>query len=184
MVRSHILRRFELYLAAVTALSFTAVAAMAMGRAATYLTLGVAFALLLALQIAIQWADRERQRRLRARAIHDIREMLQDRLVNQITALRVWATMSAPSSALSEVFESVDESIEEVIALIDGLSEEQLDTWQLRYAQSDIHRYRPAAQPGDEPDAEPPPPRMAAPRPQPNDEPAPPPLSPMGASFR
>jgi hypothetical protein len=100
-----------------------------------------AFAGMLSLQVAIQWADRERQRRLRAKAIHDIREMLQDRILNQLTSIKVWISMTSDAGPMQGLFDDVDTSIDEVADMVADLSEEQLDTWQLRYANSDAHHF-------------------------------------------
>lgn len=139
--RSHLLRRFELYLAGTTTVFLLVVVAMILNHAPAIYTGPVAFIGMLSLQIAIQWADRERQRRLRARAIHDIREMLQDRILNQLTSIKVWIAMTFGAGPLVGMFEDVDASIDEVANMVAELSEEQLDTWRLHYANSDAHQF-------------------------------------------
>ena len=139
--RSHLLRRFEIYLATGTAIFLIVVVSMFLSGVSLVYTGPVAFVGMLSLQITIQWADRERQRRLRAKAIHDIREMLQDRILNQLTSIKVWIAMTSQPDALNGLFEDVDASIDEVAGMVSDLSEEQLDTWQLRYANSDAHRF-------------------------------------------
>ncbi|WP_420456222.1 hypothetical protein [Rubrivirga sp.] len=138
---SHFVRRFELYLATATAALFTVIAWMVLAGVRPLYTGGTAWASLLALQIAIQWVDRERQRRLRAKAIHEIREMLTDRVLNQLSTLKVWAAMTSDSGQLAGIVSEVDATIDEVTEMVTGLSEEQLDTWQLRYANSDAHHF-------------------------------------------
>ncbi|MEM0964502.1 MAG: hypothetical protein AAGK21_18395, partial [Bacteroidota bacterium] len=64
---------------------------------------------------------------------------LQDKVINQLTAIKVWAMMSSEAGELSEIFEEMDETIDEVAVMIQSLSEEQLNTWHLRYANSDAH---------------------------------------------
>lgn len=137
----HVLLRFELYLAGTTLVLFGAVTALVLVGAPPMVTGGLACASLLTLQIAIQSVDRERQRRLRAKAIHDIREMLQDRVLNQLAAIKMCATSTAGDHDLAHIVDDVDRSIDEVAEMVAGLSEEQLDTWQLRYANSDAHRF-------------------------------------------
>ena len=140
-LRSHVLRRFELYLAAATTLLVGAVVGMVLEDVAAVRTGAVAVVGTLSLQVAIHWADRERQRRLRAKAIHDIREMLQDRVLNQLASIKVWLSMTSDSSALRDLFDDVDTSIDEVATMVSDLSEEQLDTWQLHYANSEAHLF-------------------------------------------
>ena len=138
---SHLLRRFELYLGGTTIVLFAVVAAMILADAEPLTVGAVSWISLLALQITIQVVDRERQRRLRAMAIHDIREMLTDRVLNPLAPVKVWAAMTSDSSELAGMVADVDASIDEVAAMVTSLSEEQLDTWQLRSAHSDAHRF-------------------------------------------
>ncbi|WP_412069433.1 hypothetical protein [Rubrivirga sp. IMCC43871] len=141
LVVHHVLLRFELYLAGATLVLFGAVTALVLVGAPPMLTGGLACASLLTLQIAIQSVDRERQRRLRAKAIHDIREMLQDRVLNQLAAIKMCALSTAGDPRLTAIVDDVDRTIDEVAEMVSGLSEEQLNTWQLRYANSDAHRF-------------------------------------------
>ena len=83
---------------------------------------------------SIQWADRERQRRLRAQAIAETREMLTDQVLNQLAALRMWMAEDPDPETLALVLRETDASIDRVADMITGLSEEQLDTWRLAYA--------------------------------------------------
>jgi len=138
---SHIVRRFELYLAGATVVLFSIVATMILRDVQPLYVVAFSWMSLLGLQIGIHGVDRERQRRLRALAIHDIREMLTDRVLNQLSTIKVWAAMTSGSSELHGVMADVDASIDEVTAMVTSLSEEQLDTWQLRYAISDAHRF-------------------------------------------
>ncbi len=142
---SHVLRRFELYLSAATLVLFVLIATMVLQDARPLFTGGLACVSLLSLQIAIQWADRERQRRLRLKAIHDIREMLTDRVLNPLATIKVWVSMTSDSPQLAGSVADLDASIDEVAEMVKTLSEEQLDTWQLRYANSDAHHFTPEA---------------------------------------
>ncbi len=140
-MRSHLLRRFEIYLALSTVVLLVVVMLMILNDVPALYSGPVTVIGMLSLQVAIQWADRQRQRRLRAKAIHDIREMLQDRVLNQLTSIKVWIAMTSEAEALNGMFDDVDASIDEVAAMVTDLSEEQLDTWQLRYANSDAHHF-------------------------------------------
>lgn len=137
---SHILRRFEFYLAGGTIALTVLIGGLVALERSTASTALIGFAGLFGLQVAIYWADRERQRRLRAKAIHDIREMLTDQVLNRLATLKVWAA-STETAELVDLVEDVDASIDEVAEMVTGLSQEQLDTWQLRYAHSDAHAF-------------------------------------------
>jgi hypothetical protein len=134
VIRAHLLKRFELYVllltvaftgVAVVLVWFEARAAVAVG--ATALGMGT-------IQWAIGWADRERQRRLRARAIAEIREMLADQVLNQLAAVKMWMAEAPDPETMDLVLREADESVDRVADMIAGLSEEQLDTWRLTYA--------------------------------------------------
>ena len=132
--RAHLLKRFELYVAAL-AVAFVA-GAVVLVRAEVETSLALLFAVvgLAPILAAIQWADRERQRRLRAQAIGEIREMLTDQVLNQLAAVRMWMAEDPDPATLALILAETDASIGHVADLIHGLSEEQLDTWRLTYA--------------------------------------------------
>ena len=132
--RTHVLRRFELYVAGMAVAFVAGCVALVQARApagAAILATVVGMAPILA---AIQWADRERQRRLRAQAIAEIREMLSDQVLNQLAAVRIWMTENPDPDTLALILSETDASISRVTDMINGLSEEQLDTWRLSYA--------------------------------------------------
>ena len=133
-LRAHLLKRFELYLAAM-ALAFVAMAlALVQAEASAGVAVLAAVVGLTPMLAAIQWADRERQRRLRARAIAEIREMLADQVLNQLAAVRMWMAQETDPETLALTLSETDASIDRVSEMINGLSEEQLDTWRLTYA--------------------------------------------------
>ena len=133
-LRAHLLKRFEIYVA-LMALAFLGLCGtliyVGADASASILSTVVGIAPILA---AIQWADRERQRRLRAQAIGEIREMLTDQVLNQLAAVRMWMAEDLNTESLALILTETDESIDRVTELINGLSEEQLDTWRLTYA--------------------------------------------------
>ena len=134
LIRAHLLKRFELYAGALTfafvgliVVLVRADVSAAVAILATTIGMG-------AILGAIQWADRERQRRLRARAILEIREMLADQVLNQLAAVKMWMAEPPDPEIVSVVTQETDEAIDRIAILINELSEEQLDTWRLAYA--------------------------------------------------
>ncbi|MDT7855844.1 hypothetical protein RQM47_04240 [Rubrivirga sp. S365] len=85
------------------------------------------------------WVVRRRQRLVRARSVHEIREMLADQVKNQLAVMRMWL----PEGEQAAV-DAINESIDEVAEMVDGLSEERLRAWQSTYANT-AHLARPAA---------------------------------------
>lgn len=133
-LKSHLLRRFELYVAVLT-LGFVGMSGALLTMRAPAVVVFAATTLGMALITGtIQWADRERQKRLRAQAIDEIREMLMDQVLNQLAAMRMWMAEGDDPEALEIMFHETSESIDRVATMINGLSEAQLDTWRLTYA--------------------------------------------------
>ena len=130
----HVLKRFEIYLALGGA-AFVAVVywlfevAMDTGLIVAVTVVGMA-----TIQGAIQWADRERSARLRQRQIHEIREMLRDQVLNQLSAVKVWLAEPPDPDSVEILFEELNDSVDGIATLIDQLSESQLNTWKLTYA--------------------------------------------------
>ncbi len=133
-LRAHLLKRFELYVA-LTALAFVGLA-VALVRAEVEASVAILSSVLGLAPIlaAIQWADRERQGHLRARAIGEIREMLTDQVLNQLAAVRMWMAEDLDPESLAAILGEADASLERATQMINGLSEQQLDTWRLTYA--------------------------------------------------
>ena len=92
-----------------------------------------------AIQAAVQWADRAREKSLRAHAIFEIREMLRDQVLNQLAAMKMWVSENPDPAMVEVLFAEVDEAIDELASLIDRLTEEQLNTWKLTYANAADH---------------------------------------------
>jgi len=65
------------------------------------------------------WAVRRQQRRVRAEAVHEIREMLTDEVKNQLA--------------------DVSRSVDAVGERMDGLTEEKLTAWKWTYANAAQH---------------------------------------------
>lgn len=134
MIRAHLLKRFEAYvllMASVFAAAIVALVWAEAGAAASVLTTSIGMATILG---AIQWADRERQRRLRTQAIAEIREMLTDQVLNQLAAVKMWMAEAPDPEAITLVLQETDESLDRVADMISSLSEERLNTWRLTYA--------------------------------------------------
>ena len=133
-LRAHLLKRFELYTAAMAVAFVALAAAVVLTEPPALVVFAVAAFGISAILSAIQWADRERQKRLRTQAIHEIREMLTDQVLNQLAAMKMWMAEDPDPEALGIIFEETDASIDRVAEMINGLSEEQLDTWRLTYS--------------------------------------------------
>ena len=137
--RRHLLRRLEYYVLGWT-LAFMVVALSMIWAEVTaavaFLTTVVGMGAVLG---TIQWADRVRERTLRARAIHEIREMLRDQVLNQLAAMKMWVADNPDPATVDALFREVDEAIDEVAGMIDRLTEEQLNTWKLTYANASNH---------------------------------------------
>jgi hypothetical protein len=92
-----------------------------------------------AIQLSIQWAVRERERRLRSQAVVEIREMLRDRVLNQLAVMRVRAAVEGQGPGLNDVLDDINDAVDQVHRMIDDLSEAELDTWRLTYANAVDH---------------------------------------------
>jgi hypothetical protein len=82
----------------------------------------------------IFWVVRGRQRRLRARSINEIREMLADVVKNDLAVIQ----MVLPEEKSFEV-EMIKERIEAIGAQVDHLSEEALTTWKQHYREAVVN---------------------------------------------
>lgn len=138
----HLIRRVEIYVVAMTA-AFVAMAGamslqdvpVAVAISSTAIALGLIHGL-------IAWANIQRERTLRSQVIVEVREMLRDQVLNQLAAMKMWVSEKPDPETMRLLFADVDESIDEVAALIDRLTEEQLDTWRLTYANASVHMER------------------------------------------
>ena len=135
----HILKRFELYLALGAAVFVGVVYWMFFIETETGITVAVTVIGMGLIQGAIQWADRERSTRLRKRQIHEIREMLRDQVLNQLSAVKLWIAEPPDPGSVEILFEELNASVDGIAQLIDQLSERQLDTWKLTYANAADH---------------------------------------------
>ena len=133
----HVVRHFEYYLVGASLTIMAVVSGLVLLGGSAGVTAGVTGVGVLSLQAAIQAVDRHRQRHLRARALYEIREMLRDRVLNELAALKVMSDEF--DLGIDHRFEELNGTIDEVAELINELSEEQLDTWKLTYARSARH---------------------------------------------
>lgn len=141
----HLLKRFELYLAVGAAVFVGVVYVLFSRNADTGITVAATVIGMGLIQAAIQWADRERSARLRQRQIHEIREMLRDQVLNQLATMKVWLAEKPDGESMATLFEEIDASIDEIATAIDQLSEQQLNTWKLTYANAADHIEMPDA---------------------------------------
>ncbi len=141
-VTRHLVRRVEIYVVVLTAGFVTMAGVMslrdvpvAVAIFATAIAIGLIHGL-------IAWANSRRERSLRSQVIVEVREMLRDQVLNQLAAMKMWVSERPDPETIRLLFADVDESIDEVAALIDRLTEEQLDTWRLTYANASVHMER------------------------------------------
>lgn len=87
----------------------------------------------------IFWVVRRRQRLIRAKSVHDIREMLSDQVTNQLAIMRMWMPEGADREAFEVQFEGISESIGEIDQMVNGLSEEKLKAWKSTYENAAEH---------------------------------------------
>lgn len=133
-VASHCLRFFEAYLVAYAVGLFLGVVLAIDAGASPALAAALTFAGMATAQGGIQWADRHRTRVLRSRAVAEIREMLRDRVLNSLATAELWATEDSVS--LERRVAEIRSALHDVVGMIDGLTEAELDTWRLVYAAS------------------------------------------------
>lgn len=81
----------------------------------------------------IFWGVRRRQRRVRREAIADIREMLSDRVKNQLAVVQMGLQSSEADSEVQMQLEMIGESVDNIAELVDGLSEDSLRSWKVHY---------------------------------------------------
>ena len=94
----------------------------------------------------IFWVVRRRQRTIRSKSVHDIREMLLDQVKNQLAVMRMWVPEGADRTAFEVHFSGIEEAIDEIDEMMDDLTEEKLKAWKTTYANAAEHvRFRPAA---------------------------------------
>lgn len=81
----------------------------------------------------IFWVVRRRQRRVRQEAIADIREMLGDRVKNQLAVVQMALKSNDADPEVQMQLEMVGESVDNIAELIDNLSEDSLKSWKVHY---------------------------------------------------
>ena len=92
------------------------------------------------------WVVRRRQRMIRSKSVHDIREMLLDQVKNQLAVMRMWMPEGEERAAFEAQFDGISESIDHIDEMVDGLTEETLKAWKSTYSNAAEHvRFRPAA---------------------------------------
>ncbi len=142
LVARHLVRRVEIYVVSLT-VAFVAVArAMSLQDVHASVAIFVTAVAIGFIHGLIAWANGRRERALRSQVIVEVREMLRDQVLNQLAAMKMWVSEQPDPETIRLLFADVDESIDEVAALIDRLTEEQLDTWRLTYANASVHMER------------------------------------------
>ena len=105
----------------------------------TWLVAAVTALVVSVLHGAIFWTVRRRQRLLRSKMVHDIREMLTDEVLNQLSVMKMMIPDGDERAAFEFHFTEINNSIDTVAKMVDGLSEERLRMWQGTYANAAEH---------------------------------------------
>lgn len=84
----------------------------------------------------IFWVVRARQRRLRSRAIWEIREMLEDRVRNQLAVVQMYLPTGPEAAAFQFELEGIRESVDTISTLVTTLDEQALEAWKGQYAEA------------------------------------------------
>ncbi len=82
----------------------------------------------------IFWVIRTRQRRERSRAIWEIREMLEDRVRNQLAVAQMYLPSGPQAEAFAFELDGIRESIDTISHLVTSLDEDALEAWKGQYA--------------------------------------------------
>lgn len=85
---------------------------------------------------AIFWTVRRRQRVVRERAIEEIREMMADRVKNQLAVIGLYLPMAQDREAFAMAVDGINDSITQVTHIVDGLSNESLTSWKGHYREA------------------------------------------------
>lgn len=138
-MRKHFIDNIELYLSAAGVLVVLLSTALVQpGTTDVWFVAAVTALAVSVLHGVIFWVVRRRQRLIRESSIHDIREMLRDRVKNQLAVAKMW--LPEEGRAEYEVhFDGIAEAIEAIDRQVDGLSEEALRAWKLDYANAQEH---------------------------------------------
>jgi hypothetical protein len=83
----------------------------------------------------IFWLIRRRQRQVRAAAVAEIREMLQDVIKNQLAIISLNAQLSG---AQQRHMQRIDSSVKSIEDALTHISEESLSQWKIRYEQGSV----------------------------------------------
>jgi len=81
----------------------------------------------------IFWGVRRRQRVVREKAIADIKEMLNDVLLNQLASISLNAQMIQRTGTLEKYLARIERSLTQMTLVVNNLSGESLEHWQARY---------------------------------------------------
>ena len=138
-MRKHFIDNIELYLSAAGVLVVWLSSALIRPTTGDVWAVAAITALVVSvLHGGIFWVVRRRQRLIREGSIHEIREMLRDRVLNQLAVAKMWL----PDEGRDEYevhFAGIEEAIDEIDKQVDGLSEEALRAWKLDYKNAELY---------------------------------------------
>ena len=84
----------------------------------------------------IFWVVRKRQRAMRERALAEIREMLADRVKNQLAVIAMSLPMTQDREAYAFAVEGINTSVDSISSMVDSLSQESLKSWKRHYREA------------------------------------------------
>lgn len=76
---------------------------------------------------------RRRQRAVRLRTIDELREMMADRVKNQLAVIAMYLPMTQDREMLEMTLGGIHESIDEITRAVDSLNDESLSSWKTHY---------------------------------------------------
>lgn len=131
---ARLLRHIELWLSAAGVLVVWVAAALIAPDAGSVWKVAALAALAVSLLHGIIfWIVRRRQQRVREHAITEIREMMADRVKNQLAVIGMYAPLTQEREAFEMALGGINASITEIAAVVDSLSSESLVDWKQHY---------------------------------------------------
>lgn len=84
----------------------------------------------------IFWVVRKRPRAMRERAIAEIREMLADRVKNQLAVIAMSLPMTQDREAYAFAVEGIGASVDSISSMVGSLSQKSLKSWKRHYREA------------------------------------------------
>lgn len=85
----------------------------------------------------VLWYTRRRRKQIRTQLLHEMQEMLQERIYNQLSIIQLHADLAdAYGEVHPKAATQISGAVQKVKKLLDNLSEETLYHWQAQYQQT------------------------------------------------